>query len=112
MTPLEYLKTKNELVFKVTGKVLIPDDQLIEHELNDEAMSKFIPHKLLNSDNCTYCLKHYPTCHNCPMSTAGNWCFYAGSTYQVATDAWNKLATSDDRQRLYNLDVKFKESYK
>ena len=112
MTPLEYLKTKNELVFKVTGKVLIPDDQLIEHELNDDEFGRFESWSRLDDENCTYCLKHYPACHNCPMGKAGNRCSNDDSTYQVATDAWNRLATKENEKELLNLGVKFKESYK
>jgi len=32
MTALEYLKAKNDLIERVTGCILIPEDQLVEHE--------------------------------------------------------------------------------
>jgi hypothetical protein len=112
MTALEYMKKKNKLVFKVTGKVLIPKDQLVDVEFSDE----FEPEEWLNATNCPYCNLH-ESCETCPMALAGNQCRkmddYGNplkNTFSTANEAWLEKSTEKTRQKLYRLGVKYLES--
>ena len=110
MTALEYLKAKNELVEKVTGLILIPEDQLVEHKPD---MRYFHPRLGLSYMNCTYCTLYYDkACKGCPMKEAGNGCTdHLKTSYGRATDAWDEKATDTGRAELLRLGEQFQKEY-
>lgn len=110
MTALDYLKKKNELVRRVTGKTLIPEYQLVEHELTKEELAGFRPNFGLSVDNCTYCIMYIVgrnSCKNCPMYRAGNHCAEEKSTYEKARGKWEQKSTQYDKEALYELGREF-----
>ncbi|OQX58597.1 MAG: hypothetical protein B5M52_05165 [Helicobacteraceae bacterium 4484_230] len=98
MTALEYLKAKNDLIERVTGCILIPEDQLVEHEPDL---------------NCTYCTLYYDKCDGCPMKEAGNGCIdNLETSYAKAAKVWGKKATEKDSTELLKLGKRFQREYK
>ena len=74
MSPLDYMKKKNKILFDITGKWLIPKDQLMNVE------ARKLGYK--DSDICPYCLLYLEDgCKECPMCKAGNRCVFYSSTY-------------------------------
>ena len=113
---IEYLIAKNKLIKDVTGLVLIPEDQLVDHKFNNQDIGRFIPKGYLSGDNCTYCIKYIHNrnprttrdkCKGCPMDKANNNCFCSWSTFEAAEKAWNKRATQKDCQKLKQLGEQF-----
>ena len=119
MTTIEFLTKKNEIVERVTGKVLDPDDQmeevpfkeldtLIGAYLADNTMS-------LHAGICPYCETHREpvdtykhtriNCDNCIMDKAGNGCMSAKeiSTWEDCHELWDELATRKDATDLISL---------
>jgi len=105
MTSLEYMQKKNKLVKRVTGKVLIPNDQL----KNVRYSREFKPSISLKDINCPYCV-FYDSCSDCPMSRAGNNCNSIDSTFSVVNRIWQDVSTRDDRNELFKLGLKYKRS--
>ena len=110
MTSLEYLIKKNELVERVTGKILIPSDQLEDVPYSEE----FKPSEDLNGSNCPYCVALAPcdTCEPCIMYKRGNECINPSSSYTIANNVWLELATDEDREELYQLGLDYERSNK
>jgi len=111
ISALEYMTDKNELVFRVTGEILIPEDQLVDVEFS----SRFTPMGRIVEGNCPYCNVYLNTytenaCDGCPMYEAGNYCGDGDSAFSVTYGLWVKNATKEDRQELYDLGVKYLES--
>jgi len=109
MLPLEYLKEKNKLIRKVTGKILIPKKQLVNVAYSED----FEAETELLIVNCPYCNIYYNSefkCNGCPMYEAGNVCNNKASTYYKANTLWMNTATRDDRNELYQLGLKYKRS--
>ena len=111
MTALEYLKAKNDLVERVTGYILIPEDQLEEHKPD---MTKFEPRLVLSELNCTYCTLYYDEyCNRCPMKEASNGCIdYLGTSYSKTRYTWEEKATEEDQEEMYRLGEQFQKEYK
>ena len=119
MTSKQFLIEKNKIVFDVTGLVLIPDDQIIEHpfvrllELELDEMG-------LTTQICTYCMTYldnknddgsddYEPCEECPMFEAENYCSSDDydSTWFLASVSWDEKATISDHQKLQDLVIKY-----
>ena len=111
MTALEYLRAKNKLVERVTGHILIPEDQLEEHEPD---MTQFDPRRELSKFNCTYCTLYYDkACKGCPMKEADNGCIdHLKTSYDKTCDAWIEKATYEDKAELQRLGERFQKEYK
>jgi len=106
MTALEYMIKKNELVKRVTGKILIPREQLEEVPYSSE----FEPSIEIRSYNCPYCNLFYNNrCCKCPMYK-DNYCLTDDSTYDIVSKLWEELSTKDDRNELFKLGLKYKRS--
>jgi hypothetical protein len=110
MTSKQYLEAKNEIVKRVTGVTLIPEDQIIEHKFVE--LFPVYP-KELYGEICTYCQTYdvkETYCEECPMSTAGNICEdNTDSTWHKANLEWIKLATEYDKEELENLAVQYND---
>jgi len=110
ISALEYMTAKNELVLRVTGEILIPEGQLGDVEFDTD----FCPDRELDGQNCPYCNIYAkvdsPNCGDCPMNVANNECGMFYSTYDICYRLWEKKATEEDRQELYDLGVKYLES--
>jgi len=109
MNSLEYMIKKNELVKKVTGKVLIPKEQLVNIQYSDA----FEPSKNLSIINCPYCNIYHNSgfkCSGCPMDEANNNCKVERNSYRVADSLWYKLVTEEDRNELFELGLEYKKS--
>lgn len=85
MTTLEYMKRKNEILKKMTGKELIPEDQMVEVDAYPLGMTDTLTGIDSASDGsiCPYCIVYTDgecdsddsdSCTLCPMKEAGNWC--------------------------------------
>jgi hypothetical protein len=98
MTTAEFLWKKNEIIRKATGKILIPEDQIVDEpkvKLSDE----YFDYRNLMWSACPYCVRRSTIdesgeesrvqidCSTCPMKKADNCCFDENST-------WNKIVTS------------------
>jgi len=108
MTSLEYMQKKNKLVEKVTGKILVPDDQLINVPYSEH----FIPRDSLKGSNCPYCNIYYNDnikCSKCPMYK-DNYCIDVDSTYYKANILWRDLSTNDNKNELLDLGEQYKRS--
>ena len=119
MTTIEFLTKKNEIVERVTGKVLVPDDQmeevpfveldtLIGAYLSADTMS-------LHSKICPYCEAHRDktaihkyariNCEECIMDKAENGCMTAkeSSTWEDCNELWDEHVTKKDAADLISL---------
>ena len=67
MTVSEYIRRKNEMIFKHTGIVLVPEDQIEECEQSELDICA-------DSWACPYCTIYIANCGECPMGKAGNVC--------------------------------------
>ena len=75
----EFIKRKNEIIYKHTGLILVPKDQI-------EECAQF-PLRVDANDGsaCPYCRAFYHKegmCCNCPMYKAGNYCDGENSSYR------------------------------
>ena len=107
MTNIEHMELKNELVFRVTKKILIPPEQMML-----EPYVELYPDEYLVQDNCPYCSARVKAksldCANCPMELADNGCINnTSSSWVIANDIWSKVANEDDRIELYDLVVRY-----
>jgi len=108
------MKLKNEIVFRVTGQVLIPTEQIVL-----EPYFRLKASEYLVQDNCPYCVPRFAInigCKDCPMELADNGCmrktncgiaFSTDSTWYVANIMWQEMASLDDRRELYDLTVRY-----
>jgi hypothetical protein len=107
MTSKEFLEKKNELVKRVTGLVLVPEDQLEEHPF--VKLDTRETGATLMSGICTYC-RTYDNCNECLMAIADNRCGnISRSTWWEANYAWETKATDADRTELMELVNKYNE---
>ena len=104
------MTAKNELVLRVTGEILVPEEQLVDVEFDID----FCPDMELDGQNCPYCNIYAkvdsPNCGDCPMKVGGNECGRFDSTYEICYHLWAFKSTEADRQELYDLGVKYLES--
>ena len=113
MTDTAFLKKKNKIVKRVTGDVLIPDDQIVETGMEQVELvfgESYL--KILGSDICPYCIYYYKDeegCSNCPISLAGNKCDNKGSSWRKAKSKWAEKATTADIQELRELCEQYNE---
>ncbi len=111
MTTREFLIAKNKLVMEVTGKVLIPDDQIEdEPKVKLDSSSKYLDS--LAHTICPYCVSRirigYSYCSSCPMSIAGNECGTAnGDTWDSADDGWIEKATNRNKREMQRLILEY-----
>ena len=107
MTTTELINKKNQIVFNVTGKMLVPVDQIVEVKV-----VRLEPHFNIRSDNCTYCELFLDNgCKDCPMALAENECVKdVNNTYDICNRLWNQKVTQEDEQKLYDLIVEYNES--
>ena len=102
MTSVTFLRRKNDIVERVTGHILVPEDQICNVPfvpLWDDS----IPDNLCGC-YCPYCLifgEFY--CVDCPMARAGNECGAEGSTWTICNEIWVGRATKDDMLELQAL---------
>ena len=116
MTTKEYIEKKNELVFKMTGLTLVPEDQIVDTKYID----KFAAVEYLSKFNCPYCLAYLnKDCKDCPMFEAGKHCLSMDSTYSKVEEKLqfnNKFKVGSHGftviPGLYELGVKYRESNK
>ncbi len=85
MKVIDFLKKKNKLVFKATGIVLIPEDQLID----------LVPRRLdfrTDATICPYCVEFIDDiCDDCPMSKASNKCTEFGGDDGTNDDSYARV---------------------
>jgi hypothetical protein len=81
MTAIEYIKRKNELIYKETGLILVPEHQIEEVTVVEPMKINF------GSDYCPYCIVH-DTCITCIMYINDNRCADGESTHSTI---FNKL---------------------
>ena len=120
MTTIEFLTKKNEIVERVTGKVLVPDDQMEEvpfQELDTLVGAYLVDNTTmsLHAAICPYCEAHRElvetckhariNCDNCIMDKKGNGCMSAeeSSTWEDCHELWDELATKKDEADLISL---------
>ena len=113
MTSKQYLKRKNKIVKRVTGKALIPKSQIKKHpfvKLDETLKHKHNKYEIgeqLLGGICTYCKlydNHEPDCLSCPMAQAENGCtadIY--STWHIANKKWEQRAKPKDVKELMDL---------
>jgi len=79
MTDTQFMKRKNEIIERHTGRILIPEDQLKETGEKQQYLS------IISDDrSCPYCTYFLDAgCFNCPMGKAGNRCGMSDSTYDL-----------------------------
>ena len=81
MKIIDYIKHKNRIIYRATGLILVPEDQIIDIPTEKvgelSMMSDFYA--------CPYCMVFYvddEDCSSCPMSLADNKCgISTGNTY-------------------------------
>ena len=116
MTDTEFFKKKNKIVKRVTGEVLIPDDQIMETGMKQVELGAEFNFDLivLGDGICPYCIYFYTKegCDNCPMSVAGNQCEDSGSSWRKAKSKWAEKATTDDIQELRELCKQYNKELK
>ena len=96
MTLIEYMKKKNEIVLEKTGIILIPKEQMVELEFNEELNPR-------DGDRgyCPYCVLFADKkCIGCPMHEANNNCI------QEEDSTYNQVRESLQREdkELYQID--------
>lgn len=114
MTTKEFLIKKNEIVKKVTGVVLTPENQIVDEpkvKLDDDYFEYLI------SSTCPYCMNRKNgefcpcDCDTCPMYLAGNYCLNENSTWLKANKIWRQKATNKNKYEFkllvleYNKDI-------
>lgn len=68
MRVVDYIRKKNALVFKATGLVLVPEEQIVEVEKWKLKVGS-------DATICPYCMVYFrDDCKGCPMFEAGNKC--------------------------------------
>lgn len=76
MKPTTFTHKKNQILFDLTGIILVPEDQIEDCEVKE---------LFSDSDDlcCPYCRVYLANnCVNCPMAVAGNRCsMHTSSTY-------------------------------
>ena len=75
MTVTEFIRKKNEILYKHLEVVLVPEDQIEECEQGTLSCA-------CDAQACPYCAAYYFNCENCPMFKKGNICNEA-STYGI-----------------------------
>ena len=108
MTDTEFFTRKNKIVKRVTGGVLIPDEQIVETGIKQvELGAEFDLDLIVLGDGiCPYCIYFHTDnegCGDCPMSVAGNKCDNKGSSWRKAKSKWAEKATKEDIQELREL---------
>jgi hypothetical protein len=119
MTDTEFFKKKNKIVKRVTGVVLIPDDQIVETGMEQVELEigKF-DLNALGGGICPYCIYFYKDwckCCECPMALAGNKCNNDNnSSWRKAKSRWVKKATTteEDIQELRELCEQYNKELK
>jgi len=108
MTTTELINKKNQIVFNVTGKMLVPVDQIVEVEA-----IRLEPMLHLSGSSCIYCEVFRSGCSNCPMAMAGNECIKdENNTFEVCAKLWKEKATKEDKEKLYDLIVEYNTALK
>lgn len=74
----EFIRKKNEILFKHTGLILVPEAQIKECKKVHLDMGD----RYADSDICPYCKVFASTCLKCPMAKADNRCGASDSTYR------------------------------
>jgi hypothetical protein len=124
----EFLVQKNAIVEKVTGKILIPEDQIenVPFKKLNLCDTEGVDGELsiqLNAQICPYCEAYRETfpsygtvnrlnCEPCIMNKKGNKCIGSEetkntSTWEDCTDLWDELATEEDMIALMELVEKY-----
>jgi hypothetical protein len=111
MTTEQYIREKNKLVYKATGMVLVPEDQIIDMGYKDT----FRATEHLDKLSYPYCLYYFDNdCKGCIMYEKGNGCLDGYSSYErIIEYLENKECLTSDYDiipGLYELGVKYKES--
>lgn len=106
MTPVEYMKRKNELIMEDLGVILIPDSQISNvavHKLGTEN----------DADSCPYCHEYIENgCYGCPMSEAKNRCGVDDSTYDMLINSLGEdpANIADEVSDIYALVYEYNKS--
>lgn len=112
MKPLstkQFIKKKNKLVKKVTGKILVPKNQIVNEPKTTHLTAYSTYSTYLDSSNCPYCAERtqpytYTDCSTCPMALAGNICSNnPDSTWIRAATKWADKSTEKDHKKLIKL---------
>lgn len=94
MSVVEFIHTKNKIIFKKTGIVLVPEDQIIGCEANKLDITKA-------HNGCPYCIVFasngpFDCGEECPMAKAGNKCGVSEGNSYGEVDNWVNANTDFD----------------
>jgi hypothetical protein len=116
MTTEQYIRAKNDLILRVTGHILVPENQIVNEPkvyLFENATSGSISDVI-----CPYCINRgasedVPDCSTCPMHLAKNDCnCEINSTWYICNLLWNEKATKKDKEELRKLVQKYNKDIK
>jgi len=114
MTVTEFIKRKNEIVKRVTGLTLVPDDQIEECE--QIKLQQSVSFKTLGAGICPYCMVYNKDesciCNDCPMNKANNDCSEINSTWREINPVWRNKATESDMKELEELVKQYNKELK
>lgn len=106
MTTVEFIHKKNALVKRVTGVILVPEDQIVETPRVHLPINKDTGFGGLGAAECPYCqiYREIPNdifCTKCPIELAGNRCVsIEESSYHIADRLWIEKSTKADHKEL------------
>lgn len=91
MTVIDYINRKNEIIKRITGLTLVPEEQIQE-----VPVLELKPENENDADICPYCLYYKKeqddfdtSCGECPMELHDNQCYELGSTYIEVSNKLN-----------------------
>jgi len=123
---LMYQRKKRELVQRITGLDLIPDEVAIEREdltreVVDEIVQSFNPSLGLSSDNCLHCNIHGSRCDECEYVKHYGADCKGGSHFMEIRDKWRSARTkvmvfdgveNEAEEHLYRLGLELDKAVK
>ncbi len=117
MTNIEFLTRKNEIIKDVTGRTLVPEDQIVELKHLPELTVDSGCGEELGTHICTYCAIFYGdefnatdvNCTGCPMKEAGNRCNDKDSSWRKLKVIWEDNAKDEDVEKLRDLVIQYND---
>ena len=108
MNTKKFIKKKNKIIKKVTGRTMVPKDQIVnipKQKLSEDYYSS----KGLTDLICPYCRLYFSNeCVDCPMHEAKNDCITNQySTYRMIQPLWREKAKNKDILKLQKLTIKY-----
>lgn len=110
-----FIIKKNEIVKRVTGETLVPEDQIIDEP--KVLLNNFPGIFKLHAEICPYCVSRaaelgHVYCKTCPMYLADNGCDDINSTWNKANKIWRNLATESDKFQIERLVNRYNRELK